>query len=104
MDVVAGLLLVETRRLGVVVELLVNFLEVPGILELDDVENNLCFGRNAPDVGFDALGQILVFAIENKVQFINREFFLLNEADCRPPGIPTGRTAAAVCVFLSAEN
>ena len=103
-DVVAGLLFVEAGGLCVVVELLVDFLEVPGVLELNDVEDDVGLGRDAVDVRPNPFSKVLIFAIENQVQFVNRKFVLLDESDGWTPGVPPGGACAAVRIFLCAEN
>ncbi len=80
-DVVGSLLLVEAGRLGVVVELGVHLLEVPGVLQLNVVQHDLRLGGDASDVGLDALGEVLVRLVVDDVQFVDREFVLLDKPD-----------------------
>ena len=88
MDVVVSLLLVEAGRLRVVVELPVDLLEVPRILELDDVEYDLRLRRDAFDVGLHALREGDVFLVEDEVQLVDWKALLLDEADRRTPRVP----------------
>ena len=103
-DVVLGLLLVETGLLRVVVELAVNFFEVPRVFELDDVENDLRLGRDALDVGLDPLREGRELLVEDKMQLVDRQALLLDEANVRSPRVPARRACAAVRVLLRSEN
>ena len=103
-DVVFGLLLVETGLLRVVVELAVDFFEVPRILELDDVEDDFRLGRDALDVGLDPLREGHELLVEDKMQLVDRQTLLLDEADGRSPRVPARRAGAAMRVLLRPEN
>ena len=72
MDVVLRAFLVEACALGVVVELPVDFLEVPGILELDDVQHHLRLGRDGFYVGLHAFGEGKELLVEDEVQLVDR--------------------------------
>ena len=104
MDVVLCLLLMKAGPLREVVELLVDLFKVPRIFELDDVENDLRFGRYAPDVCLHAIGEACVLLVEDEMQLVDWQFFLLDESDGWPPGVPPRWPSAAVCIFLCAEN
>ena len=103
-DVVQRLLLVKAGPFREVVELLVDLLEVPGVLELDDVEDDIGLWRDACDIRLHPLGEVRVLLVEDEVQFVDWQLFLLDESDRGPPGVPPTRPAAAVCVFLCAKN
>ena len=88
----------------VVVELGVHLLEIPGVLQLDVVQHDLRLRGDTSDVGLDALGKVLVGLVVDDVQFVNRQFLLLDEPDRGPPGVPTRLARAAVRVLLCAKN
>ena len=103
-DVIARSLLMKAGKLGVVVEFLVNLLEVPRILQLDDVEDNLRFRRYLADVGFHALGERRVLAAEDQMQLVDWQVVLLDKPDGRPPRVPARRPRAAVCILLCPKD
>ena len=103
-DVVLRLLLVEAGTFGVVVEFGVDFFEVPGVLELDDVEHDFRLRRYGVDVAPDPFGQRLMLRVEDEVELVDSKIVLLDESDVRTPGVPAARAVSAVCVFLGAEN
>ena len=103
-DVVLCLLFVKAGAFGVVVEFGVDFFEVPGVLELDDVEHDVRLRRYGVDVALDPFGQRLVLLVEDEVELVDSKIVLLDESDVRTPGVPAARAVSAVCVFLGAEN
>jgi hypothetical protein len=103
-DVVPGLFLVETGLLRIVVELAIDFFEVPRVFKLDDVEDDLSLGRDALDVGLYPFRKRRELIVEYKMQFVDREALLLDESDGRPPRVPARRACAAMCVLLRSEN
>ena len=103
-DVVLRPVLMEAGALGVVVELRVDLLEIPRVLQVDDVEDHTRLGRDGVDVAFDPLRERRVLRIEDEVQLVDRKIVLLDESDVGAPGVPAARTVAAVGVLLGAEN
>ena len=103
-DVVRGLVFVEAGQLQVVVELGIHFFEVPGVRQLDVVQQDLRLRRHAPNVGLDPVGKVLEGLVVDDVQFVDRQFLLLDEPDRGPPGVPTRLPRAAVRILLGAEN
>jgi len=102
-NVVARLFLMETWLLRVIVEFLVHFLEVPGVHELYDVEDDFRLRRDGENVGLDSFGERREFLVEDEVQFIYGQIFLLDEADGRPPCVPSGRPRASMRVLLRTQ-
>ena len=92
------------RFFRVVVELGIDLLEIPGVFQLDNIEDDLCLGRDAFDVRLDPFGKVRELLVEDEVQFIDWQRLLLDETDCRPPCVPARGPAAAMRILLRPEN
>ena len=103
-DVVVRSLLVEAGLFGVVVELLVNLLEVPRVLKLHDVDDDLRLRGDRRDVRADLLRKVTVFLVEDQVKLVDAQRLLLDKANCRAPCVPARRACPAMRVLLRPEN
>ena len=104
MDEVVCVVLMKARLPCQVVELGIHLLEVPWILEGDDVEYHICFGGDRVDVFFEESSEGGEFRGEDQMQFIDREVVLLDKTDVGAPCCPAVGSIAAGGVFLCTEN
>jgi len=97
-DVQQVILVLGVERVSAreVVQRRVDFLEIPGVAQLDLDAADFGFGRYRLDVRLHTLGQPAAACIMQQLQTMNDQLLLLAEGDRRPPLLPSCATLATV--------
>ena len=103
-DVPVALLAVEPPRERVVVELAVDFAEIPRVVELDDFGDDLRVRRSGFDVADHAVRQPLEPRLVEQVELVEVQVLLHRERHVRPPGVPAVLAARPVRVERRSEK